>query len=116
MYDALGRKTSQTVNSTGSSTSMWSCTDSPVTCGQNLTTQWQYDAHGDVIKLTSPRQCTTTAPCFNGASITDGLNLATSYAYDGLFRLASVIEDSNRTGLTTRYTYDPSAHLLTQTD
>lgn len=114
-FDALGRKASQTVNCTSYNSSTSSCNGSPVTSGQNLTTLWQYDAKGQVLKETSPRQCTTTAPCFNGVSITDGVNLATSYTYDGLFRLASVTEDSGHSGPVTAYGYDPSGNLLTQT-
>jgi RHS repeat-associated protein len=111
-YDALARRTSQTINCIGTG----GLCNGGVTSGQNLTTSWQFDAHGDVLKQTSPRQCTSAAPCYNGASITDGLNLATAYAYDGLFRLIKVTEDANRSGLVTTYTYDPSGNMLTQTD
>ncbi|HEX9363107.1 MAG TPA: hypothetical protein VGA47_04925 [Candidatus Dormibacteraeota bacterium] len=107
-YDALGRKTSVTVNCVGTG----GLCNGGVTSGQNLTRQWQYDAQGDVLKEISPRQCTTTTPCYqgyNGSSITDGANLATAYTYDGLFRLASVIEDQGHLAQITAYTYDPRA-------
>jgi YD repeat-containing protein len=109
-YDVLGRKITETINCVGTN-----C-NGGVTSGQNLTTQWQYDAQSNLLKTTSPRQCTTTAPCFNGSSITDGAYLATGYSYDGLLRLASVVEDKNHSGPTTSYTYDPAGHMLSQTD
>jgi RHS repeat-associated protein len=113
-YDALGRKISQTINCVGSG----GLCNGGVTSGQNLTTLWQYDAHGDVLKESSPRQCTAAAPCYqgNGTSFTDGANLATGYTYDGLYRLASVIEDQVHLVQLTSYTYDPSGNRLSQTD
>jgi RHS repeat-associated protein len=115
VYDALGRKASQTINCVGSG----GLCNGGVTSGQNLTTQWQYDAHGDVLKETSPRQCTIALPCYQGyntTSITDGANLATGYTYDALYRLASVIEDQGHLAQTTTYTYDPTGNRLSQTD
>src|SRR5207245_7460712 len=84
-----------------------------------LTSQWTHDALGNVLSEISPRQCASGAPCFqgqNGQPITDGLNLITTYAYDGLLRLSAVHEDANHQNLVTQYAYDPAGHLLTQTD
>jgi RHS repeat-associated protein len=117
-YNALGRKTSATQNCV----TVTNPCDGAVTSGQNLVTQWQVDAQGNVLQVRSPRQCTSAAPCYVGAppgsSLTDGANLATGYTYDGLMRLASVIEDQSHTtlSLVTRYTYDPSGNKLSQTD
>ncbi len=118
-YDALARKVSETDNCVGSG---GQC-NGGVTSGQNLLTTAQVDAQGDVLQVRSPRQCTSAAPCYQGASgttLTDGGNLATGYTYDGLLRLASVIEDqstaSGHLNLVTSYSYDPSGDRLTQVD
>ena len=120
VYDALGRRVSQTLDCV----TVTNPCDAGVTSGQNLTTTWQVDAQGDVLRETSPRQCTTTAPCYQGSnstSITDGANLATGYVYDGLLRLVSVIEDqgvsaNGHLNLPTSYSYDPSGNKLSATD
>ena len=106
-YDALGRKISETVN----------CVNMNAQCDaglgtandQNLVTQWQVDAQGDVLQVRSPRKWT------------DGVNLTTAYFYDALLRLISVTEDVGQTGnghlnLVTSYSYDPSGDRLSQTD
>jgi RHS repeat-associated protein len=119
-YDALGRRVSQTLNCV----TVTNPCDGGVTSGQNLTTTWQVDAQGDVLKETTPRQCTSTAPCYtgpSGPSITDGANLATGYLYDGLLRLVSVTEDQGSSAnghlnLLTTYSYDPSGNKLSATD
>lgn len=121
-YDALGRKISATQNYCPSGNNNPNCSGSGISSSQNLSTNWQVDAQGNVLKETSPRQCTTSAPCYQGSGnpITDNNNLATGYTYDGLLRLASVIEDQGTVGvhenLTTWYAYDPSGHTLSQTD
>ena len=115
-YDALSRKVSETDNCIGTLCS------GGVTSGQNLTTVWQADAQGDVLQVRSPRQCTTAAPCYQGSggtTLNDDVYLATGYTYDGLFRLASVIEDqaaAPHLNLTTTYGYDPAGNKLTQVD
>ena len=129
-YDAVGHKVSSTVNCTAynSGVNGATCTGTPTTIGQNLTTQWQVDPRGDVLQEFSPRQCTTANPCFNGtsgSSLTDGYNLETLYTYDSSLRLLSVTEDqaplvspppSGHLGLLTSYTYDPTGNRLTQVD
>jgi YD repeat-containing protein len=114
-YDALGRKISQTDNCVGTG---GQC-NGGVTSGQNLVTIWQVDALGETLQERSPRQCTGSAPCYqgsNGQTITDGTYLATNYAYDGLLRLTSVSEDPGHLNLVTTYVYDPSGNKLSQTD
>jgi RHS repeat-associated protein len=118
-YDALGRKVSETDNCVGTG----GLCNGGVTSGQNLTTTWQVDAQGEVLKQSSPRQCTASAPCYQGStgtSLTDGGNLATGYAYDGLLRLASVTEDkstaSGHINAVTIYNYDPSGNKLSRSD
>lgn len=118
-YDALGRKVSSTQNYCPSGTTNPNCHGSGPLPDQNLVTTWQMDAQGDVLQERSPRQCTASMPCYQGAtgtSVTDGTYLSTGYAYDGMLRLGSVTEDQAHLALTTRYTYDPSGHKLSQTD
>ena len=105
-YDALGRKTSETVHCVNSSGQCDAGTG-PAN-DQNLVTQLQVDAQGDVLQERSPRQWS------------DGQNLTTAYFYDALLRLVSVTEDQGSTAahlnLPTTYTYDPSGNLLSQED
>jgi RHS repeat-associated protein len=116
-YDALGRKVQETFNCVGAN-----CTGGQ-TSGQNLVTKWQVDAQANVLLQQSPRSCTATAPCYQGATgatVTEGNPLATAYSYDGLLRLQSVTEDqsglSGHLNLVTSYAYDPSGNKLAATD
>ena len=107
---------------------------------QNQTTQYGYDAQGNVTSVDGPlastvdvtlnaydtlnrlRQVTDpnngiTQYAYNGidqlVSVTDPRNLATTYNYDGLANLNSQV--SPDTG-TTSNTYDAAGNLLTKTD
>ena len=69
----------------------WLCTSSAVAQTQNTTTQYEYDAMGNVTKITNP------------------LNAVSMQTYDSLGRLQTQVDPSSKT---TQYTYDGQGRLI----
>jgi len=82
---------------------------------QDQSTAYAYDANGNLIETTDPRQ-NPTRQVYDALErlqqSTDALDGITRYTYDAQDNLASVTDPN---GLTTRYDYDGLGNLLSQT-
>jgi RHS repeat-associated protein len=115
--DAAGNETTYTYNVLGERTAM--TTPRGNVAGGNpsqFTTDYTYDAYGDLTGTTDPLGHTTTAtydPDGNLATATDGGGHTTGYSYDADNELTAV---TRADGTTLGYSYDPDGNLTGQTD
>jgi YD repeat-containing protein len=87
-YDAANRMLTRTVDPTDADTDV----------ELNLVTKWEYDAKGQTVKVTDPR------------------NVVTEYTFDLEGRTIKQVVDPTGLALTTDWTYDAEGRVLTVTD
>jgi RHS repeat-associated protein len=110
--DPLGHPVTITPNAKGQPTAI--ATHSSPT--QTETTQFGYDALGDLVTITDPLNRTTTRFVDDAGrllAVTDPSGRRTRYEYDALNRLTKVTDPR---GGTTQFQYDPNGNLRFLTD
>ncbi|MGA2891206.1 MAG: DUF6531 domain-containing protein, partial [Terracidiphilus sp.] len=118
--DALGRTTTYTYNSLGQKSSMTVPTPAKLVGDSSSTTNYKYDALGNLVETDTPLRITYAQYDANGNKIsdTDARGNVTSYVYDALNRLIETdYPSSTNTPATKSFkTYDFRNNVLKATD
>ncbi|MER7719673.1 RHS repeat-associated core domain-containing protein [Streptomyces flaveolus] len=127
-YDASGNTTSVAVTGTGGGTRTFTYNPATPTCGgfegqrctvkdaRGKTTSFQYDAKGNLTKVTPPAPQGATTYTYDDLgrpeTVDDGRGIHTYYEYDNRDRIKLV----STTSTTVSYTYDGDGNLKTRLD
>jgi RHS repeat-associated protein len=111
--DPLGNTTTNTYDAHGNLLTVTSPAPNGNTAGS--VTQFQYNSLGELTQITDPKGNLTTltyTPVGLIASITDAQNHTTSYQYDSRGNRTAVIDPINGAGHPTSFSYDSMSRLL----